>query len=354
MALDSARGTVSSAALYRAYGDLRRSDSDVSARGAASALGVREVELAAARCAGGEGTRLEPAPAPLLERIAGLGAVQARSQNRYASLESTGTYGPPDIGEHTGIVIGDNIDLRIFPSGWVYAYALSGTGGGESLPSIEIFDGAGASAHAVALRPESDRAAYARLVEKLSVATDGAPLALEPETPGAEQNDAEIDVPAFRRAFAAMGDTHDFFMLLRRFGLGREQGLRLAEPAFARPLARAAHRQLFARATVEGIPLMLFVSTEGMVQISSGLVPAATEHGRAYGLLAGHFNLHLNEDGVAHAWAVRKPTVNGIVTSLELYDAAGALIVQVFGERHEGAGERADWARAVASLPEAT
>ena len=303
-----------------------------------------------ALCEGGEAIALSPDPAPLLERVAALGPVTARTQSRYASLESAGTYGAPDIGEHTGIVIGDNIDLRIFPSGWVYAYATTCPSGPAVSRSVEVFDGAGAAAHAIVLGPESDLAAYERLVRELALARDGVQLALEPQAHRPEKDDAAIDVPAYRRAFAAMGDTHDFFMLLRRFGLAREQGLRLADPAFARPLAPAAHRQLFARATFDRIPLMLFVANEGMVQISSGLVPEGTERGRSYELLDARFTLQLQEDGVARAWAVRKPTVNGIVTSLELYDTAGTLILQIFGERHEGVGERPDWARAMAEL----
>ena len=43
------------------------------------------------------------------------------------------------------------------------------------------------------------------------------------------------------------------------------------------------------------------------------------------------------------AWVVRKPTEDGIVTSVELYDAQGVLLVQFFGERKPGQVEREDW-----------
>jgi hypothetical protein len=36
------------------------------------------------------------------------------------------------------------------------------------------------------------------------------------------------------------------------------------------------------------------------------------------------FNLHLREDLIASAWIVRKPTADGVVSSLELFDAGGA------------------------------
>lgn len=335
--------------LFSAWQDVRRASPHLRSRAAAAALSITEAELVAARCDAGQATRLKPAPADILAHVARLGRVRARSESRYASLESVGEYAMPDIGEHTGIVIGDNIDLRIFPSGWTYAYGVTDEAGGA--PSVQIFDGNGAAAHKVLLRPESDVAAYERLVADLAMPSDAPLVTLAPISARAEKRDADVDSDAYRHAFAAMGDTHDFFMLLRRFGLAREQGLRLAEPEFARPLARLAHRQLFACATAGDIPLMLFVANEGIVQISSGLVPASTGTAGTYGMRDAHFDLQLDEDGVARAWAVRKPTVNGIVTSLELYDAAGTLIVQAFGERHEGSGERPDWARAIAELP---
>jgi putative hemin transport protein len=63
------------------------------------------------------------------------------------------------------------------------------------------------------------------------------------------------------------------------------------------------------------------------------------------------FHLHLRTDHLAEVWAVRKPTKDGHVTSLEAYDADGRMIVQFFGERHEGEAERADWRALAEGLP---
>jgi putative hemin transport protein len=64
------------------------------------------------------------------------------------------------------------------------------------------------------------------------------------------------------------------------------------------------------------------------------------------------FNLHLREDHVAESWVVKKPTPDGAVTSLELYDAHGGQIAQVFGERKPGVPERDDWRALADGLPE--
>ena len=48
---------------------------------------------------------------------------------------------------------------------------------------------------------------------------------------------------------------------------------------------------------------------------------------------------------------MRKPTKDGHVTSLEVYDAKGEMIIQFFGKRHEGEIERADWRSLAENLP---
>jgi putative hemin transport protein len=63
------------------------------------------------------------------------------------------------------------------------------------------------------------------------------------------------------------------------------------------------------------------------------------------------FNLHLREDRIAMAWVVRKPTADGDVTSLELFDADGETLAMFFGERKPGRAELASWRALVDTLP---
>jgi putative hemin transport protein len=59
----------------------------------------------------------------------------------------------------------------------------------------------------------------------------------------------------------------------------------------------------------------------------------------------------VREDLVASAWVVRKPTVDGIVTSLEVFDADGCEIALFFGERKPGTPELASGAASSTSCP---
>ena len=60
-------------------------------------------------------------------------------------------------------------------------------------------------------------------------------------------------------------------------------------------------------------------------------------------MLDRSFNLHLREDGIARAWLVRKPTVDGIVTSIEIFDQEGRQIAWMFGKRKPGQAEDGKW-----------
>ena len=60
----------------------------------------------------------------------------------------------------------------------------------------------------------------------------------------------------------------------------------------------------------------------------------------------------LREDHAATAWVVKKPSVDGTVTSLEVFDAGGEMIVQFFGKRKPGIPEREDWRTLVADTQE--
>jgi putative hemin transport protein len=99
------------------------------------------------------------------------------------------------------------------------------------------------------------------------------------------------------------------------------------------------------------IPIMCFVGNRGCIQIHSGPIKEIKPMGPWLNILDEGFNLHLRSDHVRELWAVRKPTGDGHVTSLEAYDARGNMIAQFFGKRHEGEDERGDWRFLTEHLP---
>ena len=96
---------------------------------------------------------------------------------------------------------------------------------------------------------------------------------------------------------------------------------------------------------------MVFVGNQGCIQIHTGPVVNLKRMGPWYNVLDPDFNLHLREDQIDTAWVVRKPTRDGVVTSLELFDKDGFCFAQLFGARKPGKPELQAWRDLLAALP---
>jgi putative hemin transport protein len=88
---------------------------------------------------------------------------------------------------------------------------------------------------------------------------------------------------------------------------------------------------------------MIFVGNANCIQIHTGEVSKLVTVGPWFNVLDPEFNLHLREDHIHEAWVIRKPTRDGDVTSVELFDAKGDIIAQLFGKRKPGLPEDPNW-----------
>lgn len=297
--------------------------------------------------------RLRPDWASLLAGIEGLGEVMALTRNRHAVHERHGVYRNLSVSGAMGLFVGEQIDLRLFLSQWRHAYAVFPHDARTRRPSIQFFDASGRAVHKVHATPETDMAAWQALVGAFAdndadADVDFAPLPMrQPARP-----DAQIDAAALRAGWEALKDTHDFFGLLKRLGAGRVQAMRLVGEDLARPLADGAVRRVLEAAAFGPVPIMVFVGNSGCIQIHTGPVARLKATGDWFNVLDPAFNLHLRETGIASTWLVRKPTADGVVTSVEAFDHAGETIAMLFGKRKPGESERADWRALTAALAE--
>jgi putative hemin transport protein len=166
-----------------------------------------------------------------------------------------------------------------------------------------------------------------------------------------ELPDAEIDIPGFQQTWRELKDTHGFFSILKRFRVAREQALRLAPEGYATKIASTATRQMLELAASRETPIMVFIGNRGCLQIHTGLVHNIRMFGSEWlNVLDEDFNLHLRDTAVASAWIVRKPTMDGIVTSLELFDGGGDTLVIFFGKRKPGTAEGEAWRSIIVEL----
>ncbi|MFN3954112.1 MAG: hemin-degrading factor [Pararhodobacter sp.] len=332
--------TLSPAALREA----RAANPKTRARDLAESLGLGEAVLLAAQVDGKQVVRIDPTIEHLFPLIARLGPVLALTRNRSAVSERDGAYEGFRPGEHAALVVGPDIDLRMFPRHWVHGFAVTE---GEKR-SIQIFDTAGDAVHKVHLRAHSDIAAYEALVTALRLPEQPDHLALSARAPveAPRADPARLDI--LRKEWTAMTDTHQFNRLCARLKMNRLGAYRIVGAPHVQRLATAALEQALRAAAAQQVPVMLFVGNQGCIQIHGGLVHRIEPMGPWLNVLDPAFSLHLRADHVAEVWLVNKPTRHGPAISVEAFDHDGALIVQMFGKRDP---DTARWQALLVDLP---
>lgn len=320
-------------------------------RDAAHTLGVSEAELLATGV-GEHVTRLAGDLRNLMLRIGELGPVMALTRNEAAVHEKEGVYTNISHSDHVGLVLGEAIDLRLFYAKWVFGYAVEEQIGQDTRCSFQFFDACGDAVHKIYLREGADSLAFEALRDAWAAPLQmpGEGVLPRPARSTPERQDDTIDVEALRADWQAMTDTHQFFGLLKKHDLSRTQAFRLIGTEFATPLHIDAPARLLQGAAEAGTDIMIFVGNPGCIQIHSGPVKDIQRMGPWINVLDPGFNLHLREDLVAQAWRVKKPTADGIVTSIEIFDAAGKQIAYFFGKRKPGIPETPGWRTLAESL----
>ncbi|MYZ42873.1 hemin-degrading factor [Achromobacter sp. KS-M25] len=314
------------------------------ARQAADALGVSEAQWVAAGCAGIDAIALQPDFQSIFRQLPSVGRVMALTRNDWCVHERHGRYEDVRADGPMGLVLGPDIDLRVFFFNWASAWSVTDAG----RRSLQFFDAAGMAVHKIYVTAETDIVAFDALVD-----AHRHPSPIWPENPPAPERPAPRgvnDAAALRADWQAMTDTHQFFPLLKKHDADRLAALEAAGADLAQKVAIDAVETVLAGAVAEGTAIMCFVANRGMIQIHSGPIETLRRTGPWYNVLDPDFNLHLNTTAIAQVWVVNKPTSDGWVTSLEVYNAAGDLIVQFFGVRKPGQAELPAWRGMLAAL----
>lgn len=313
-------------------------------------LGISEAALAAAEV-GLTATRIDADPNKLLARAPEFGAVMALSRNDSAVHEKIGVYEAITIGEKTSLTLGENIDLRIFNWVWAHAFAVTRTDGETVRRSLQYFDKSGEAIHKIHLRPESDLQAFDAFVADHTLEDQGQNFVAQPFTRLVSGRSEGFDIAELRDHWSKMTDTHEFFGMLRKLDIDRRAAIQHVGEDYAWKLADGVVEQFFRRSVDTQVNLMCFVGNRGIVQIHTGPIQNVAPMGPWLNIMDPTFHLHLRADRIGEAWAVRKPTRDGHVTSVECYDKNGEMVIQFFGKRKEGDVELPEWRALIKGLP---
>ncbi len=347
--------TESSEDLKARHRKLKSSEPSIRERDAAKRLGVSEGELLSANV-GESVTRLQDDPEQILKSLKPLGQLMALTRNEFCVHERKGVYDKCQFFKHgpapMGMFVNPDIDLRLFMSRWRHCFAAEQESKIGIRRSLQFFDRFGDAVHKVYLTDKSERKAFKELVAARRHADQSPLIEVEPaEPPVPELPDSKIDWSGLKKEWRGLKDTHDFFLMLKKFKAGRLQALKNVGEEFARKMANNAARKALELARDGECEIMVFVGNPGCIQIHTGKVKKLVEYAGWFNVLDPMFNLHLRESKIAESWVTEKPTADGHVTALELFDRRGELIATFFGRRKPGNPELEQWRRLIAELP---
>ncbi|CAI0877799.1 Hemin transport protein hemS [Serratia quinivorans] len=333
--------------LYARYQQAKIDNPGKYARDLAEILGVSEAELTHARV-GQDTRRLQADARTLLTELEQVGVTKSITRNSYAVHEQMGRYRNQHLNGHAGLILNPReLDLRLFLNQWASAFAMSETNKRGVRHSIQFFDHQGDALHKVYTTDETDLPAWMALVER-HLNAENPTLELQPAD--TTVSNASPDADKIDQEWRAMTDVHQFFQLLSRNKLTRQQAFSAVGNDLAYRVDNSALSQLLNAAMGLQNEIMIFVGNGGCVQIFTGQIERLMPQEGWINVFNRRFTLHLIEDAIAESWITRKPTKDGFVTSLELFAADGTQIAQLYGQRTEGQPEQTQWREQVAAL----
>ena len=310
----------------------KQADPKMRDRDLADKLGISEADLVAAQVGFGA-TRIKSHPDDVMPAIKTLGEVMALTRNESCVHERVGTFEDYRSGAHAAMVLGPDIDTRIFPKHWAFGFAIETETEKGLRRTLQFFDTAGDALQKVFMRPTSDHDAWAPLVADLRVDDQSDSITVAPRAPTepakivADKRDALIE------QWKGMSDTHQFNRFTSKMGMNRLGAYRLAGAPFVRRIAPASVETWLNAVSAAHQKVILFVGNRGNIQIHWGTLDTVKPMGPWLNVLDPHFNLHLRGDHIAEVYIVDKPTKRGPAISIEAFDAEGGLIFQCFGQR---------------------
>lgn len=319
------------------------------ARDFANTHGITEADLVASHVGHGA-VAITADPDRLLPWAGRLGEVMALTRNDACVHERLGKYLDYRSGAFASMVLGPEIDLRIFAKHWVHAFAIEEPTEDGPKRSLQVFDAAGDAIHKIHLKQQSNHTLWRDLLANMRLSEQRQVLDLEPRRPTEAAFADHQKVQPLRAAWDKMTDTHQFLGLVKDHGMNRLGAYRVVGAPYVRRVEPDAVALTLTQAAEARVPVMIFVGNQGCIQIHGGPIEKIVPMGPWINVMDPRFNLHLRADHIAEVYAVWKPTRTGDVFSVEAFAADGGLILQIFGYRKDT--PTAPWNALVDALPQ--
>jgi putative hemin transport protein len=240
----------------------------------------------------------------------------------------------------------------LFYQKWKYGFAVfNKDDDGELQRHLQFFDSNGNGIHKILLHASSNVDAYRKIVRDFAAAEQAPVLDVLRTRPiTANEGVSRIDIDALRADWAHINDTEDFFAHLTEFDHLRLHKLRLAGKAFAHQVANDSVRILLQKIADLGSTVMALVGNAGIVQAYQGGIKQFRSSDVWLNISNSDHRLRLREDHIDSVWVAKKPTTDGIVTSLELFNRQGLGIARFFSVPEPGRPEPQEWRDSIMRL----
>lgn len=344
--------TTDSLSLKERYEEVIRRNPRLRIKEYADLLGISELELLASNlhdpC-----VKLKESPIEIYKELPKLGRVMVLARNENAVHERKGTFGKVQVHGSTGLVLGEDIDLRVFFDDWKYVYNVEKEHNGKILRSIQFFNKYGKPTQKIYLTDDSNEEEYQKLIDTFKSDNTTIPTVENGEKPKVYNKAEDIDFDEALSEWTNLSDTHNFQTILDTQKIKRLELVKRAPDNLAYRVYNDAVLDILHTAAERKVPIMVFVANDDIVQIHTGEIKNIRLIENWTNVLDENFNLHLRNDLIAETYVLFKPTNDGVVTSLELYDMDGELAITFFGKRKPGIPELPEWQAIIGELEKA-
>lgn len=341
---------VQSIGLKKMWDTLKSQQPHLRIRSAAEQLNVSELELLMTQPSQ-QRIRLNSQVEEILRTVEALGTVMALSRNDQVVHERTGIYHQLKVFSNgaMGLYLGD-IDLRLFLKHWAYVFAVTEPINESTRRSLQFFDRSGMAIHKIYATEATDVKKWQEMVVQFTMQEPIPRIDLEAIVAKIYPNIGLVTSEEVRNPWSQLKDVHEFNNLLETLGVDRLEALENVGVDYASSIPLDSVEKALQQAASLQLEIMVFVGNRGIVQIFSGTVANLVRTGPWFNVMDPKFNLHLNTEELFSCWAVRRPSTDGIITSIDCFNSKRELVLSLFGARKPGQPELPKWQALVAEL----
>lgn len=338
--------------LKERYDSIKANNPRLRIKDYADLMGITELELLASNLHD-EATKLDVSPVDIYQKMPNLGKIMVLARNESAVHERKGTFSKVQVHGSAGLIVGPDIDLRVLFSDWQYVYNVEKEHNGKTLRSIQYFNKYGKAAQKVYLTDSSNLEEYNKLIAEYKSDDNSIPEVEKGQKTKNYATPKDIDYDAAIAEWQGLADTHNFQSILNKQKIKRLDLVKKAPEELAYRVNNDAVLDMLYAARDRQVPIMAFVENDDIVQIHTGEITNIKLIENWTNILDEEFNLHFRNDMVSETWVLFKPTADGTVTSLELYDMEGELMLTFFGKRKPGIPELQSWRDIISEIEKA-